>query len=153
MEVDVRLHAESLEVWFGQERVITMERLRGMGHATIDYRHMIWSLVRKPGAFARYQFREALFPTLTFRQAYDALCARAGGRADVEYVRILHLAAGTSEVAVDEALRELLGRDGLRDYAQVRAAVRPETIEVPDCAIEEPDLGSYDVLSSAGGER
>lgn len=153
MEVDVRLYAETIEVWLGEERIVSMERLRGSGHAAIDYRHMIWSLVRKPGAFARYQFREALFPTLTFRQAYDALCAHAGGRADVEYVRILHLAASTSEAAVDEALRELLVGDRLRDYAQVRAAVRPETIEVPGSTIEEPDLGSYDVLASAGGER
>jgi hypothetical protein len=153
MEVEVRLYAESIEVWLGDERIVTMERLRGSGHATIDYRHMIWSLVRKPGAFARYQFREALFPTLTFRQAYDALCAHAGGRADVEYVRILHLAAGTSEAAVDQALQQLLADDQLRDYAQVRAAVRPETIEVPASTIEEPDLGSYDILASAGSER
>lgn len=153
MEVDVRLYAETIEVWLGQERIVTIERLRGSGHAAIDYRHMIWSLVRKPGAFARYQFREALFPTLTFRQAYDALCVHAGGRADVEYVRILHLAAGTSEAAVDEALQTLLAEDRLRDYAQVRAAVRPETIEVPASIIEELDLGSYDILASAGGER
>jgi len=153
MEVDLRLHADTIEVWYGQERVITMERLRGSGHATIDYRHMIWSLVRKPGACARYQWREALFPTLTFRQAYDALCAHAGGRADVEYVRILHLAAATSEAAVDQALQQLLAGDRLRDYAQVRAAVRPETIEVPASTIEEPDLGSYDILASVGGER
>lgn len=152
MEVDLRLHAETIEVWLGEERIVTIERLRGTGHARIDYRHMIWSLVRKPGAFARYQFREALFPTLTFRRAYDALCARAGGRADVEYVRILHLAAGTSETAVDQALCVLLARDELRDYAQVRDAVRPERIEVPDCAIEEPDLESYDALTSVGGE-
>jgi hypothetical protein len=152
MEVDLRLHAETIEVWLGEERIITMERLRGVGHALIDYRHMIWSLVRKPGAFARYQFREALFPTLTFRRAYDALCAHAGGRADVEYVRILHLAASTSEAAVDQALQELLAKDALRDYAQVRAAVRPETIEVPSSTIEEPDLSSYDTLASAGGE-
>ena len=152
MEVDLRLHAETIEVWLGEERILTMERLRGVGHALIDYRHMIWSLVRKPGAFARYQFREALFPTLTFRRAYDALCVHAGGRADVEYVRILHLAAGTSEAAVDQALQELLTQDALRDYAQVRAAVKPETIEVPASTIEEPDLGSYDTLASVGGE-
>jgi len=70
----------------------------------------------------------------------------------VEYVRILHLAAGTSETAVDQALCVLLARDELRDYAQVRDAVRPERIEVPDCAIEEPDLESYDALTSVGGE-
>ena len=34
---------------------------------------LIGSLVRKPGAFARYRFREQLFPTMHFRLTYDAL--------------------------------------------------------------------------------
>ena len=67
-----------------------MERLRGSGNARIDYRHLIFSLVRKPGAFARYRYREALFPTVTFRRAYDALVERLGEEADLSYVRILH---------------------------------------------------------------
>ena len=50
----------------------SMERIRGKGKARIDYRHIIGSLVRKPGAFARYRFREQLYPTHTFRLAYDA---------------------------------------------------------------------------------
>ena len=32
----------------------------------IDYRHVIHSLVRKPGAFARYRWREDLFPGVLF---------------------------------------------------------------------------------------
>ena len=72
-----------------------MERVRGEGEANVNYRHVIGSLVRKPGAFARYRFREQLFPTLHFRLAYDALREWRGERADVEYVRILHLAATT----------------------------------------------------------
>lgn len=87
-EVELRLHAEWVEVWHGQELVATIERQRGRGNVVIDYRHVIWSLVRKPGAFARYRYREALFPTLTFRRAYDALVERIGSAADVEYVRI-----------------------------------------------------------------
>ena len=51
--------------------------------------------MRKPGAFARYHFREQLFPTMHFRLAYDALRQWRGERADVEYVRILHLAETT----------------------------------------------------------
>jgi hypothetical protein len=58
---------------------------------------MRFLVVRKPGAFARYRYREELFPSLTFRQAYDALCLTHGERADVEYVRLLQLAATTSE--------------------------------------------------------
>jgi transposase len=151
--VDLRLYAETIEVWHSERLVATMERQRGRGNVTIDYRHVIWSLVRKPGAFARYRYRESLFPTLTFRRAYDALCERLGSAADVEYVRILHLAASTSEAAVERALGELLGRGELRDYAQVRAAAAPEEIEVPSTAIDPPDLRAYDAITLAGGEQ
>lgn len=152
-EVDLRLHAESIEIWHGEEMVGTIERQRGRGNVAIDYRHVIWSLVRKPGAFARYRYREALFPTLTFRRAYDALAERLGSAADVEYVRILHLAASTSEAAVQAALEALMERAELRDYAQVRAAAAPEPVEVPSCAIEPPDLSAYDAITAVGGEQ
>lgn len=150
--VDLRLYAETIEVWHGERLVASMDRQRGRGNVAVDYRHVIWSLVRKPGAFARYRYREALFPTLTFRRAYDTLSERLGSAADLEYVRILHLAASTSEVAVEAALEELLGRTELRDYAQVRAAAAPEPIEVPSSAIDPPDLHAYDAITAAGGE-
>ena len=73
-----------------------MERVRGEREANVNY-HVIGSLVSKPGAFARYRFREQMFPTMTFR-SYDALKRWRGERADVEYVRILHLAATTNPV-------------------------------------------------------
>lgn len=152
-EVELRLHAESIEIWHGQELVATVERQRGRGNVAIDYRHVIWSLVRKPGAFARYKYREALFPTLTFRRAYDALAERLGSAADLEYVRILHLAASTSEAAVEAALERLLEGGQLRDYAQVRAAAAPEPVEVPQCTIEPPDLSAYDAITAVGGEQ
>jgi hypothetical protein len=78
---------------------------------------------------------------------------RLGGGADIESVRILHLAASTSETAVEAALEELLGRGELRDYAQVRTAAAPEPVEVPACAIEPPDLSVYDAITAAGGEQ
>jgi hypothetical protein len=152
-EVDLRLYAETIEIWHGQRLMATMERQRGRGNVTIDYRHVIWSLVRKPGAFARYRYREALFPTLTFRRAYDALVERLGSGADVEYVRILHLAASTSESNVERALDGLMAGGELRDYAQVRTAAVPEPVEVPSCAIEPPDLSAYDAITIAGGEQ
>ena len=81
--------------------------------------------MRKPGAFARYRFREQMFPTLTFRLAYDALREWRGERADVEYVRILHLAATTMESMVDSALALLLEAGDPFDYAAVRELAIP----------------------------
>ncbi len=152
-QVDLRLHAESIEIWHGEEKLAIIERQRGRGNVVIDYRHVIWSLVRKPGAFARYKYREALFPNLTFRRAYDALVQRLGSAAEVEYVRILHLAASTSEAAVQAALDGLIERGELLDYAQVRAAAAPEPVEVPQCTIEPPDLSTYDAITTVRGEQ
>ena len=90
-EVQIRLYADWVEVYYQGHLVERMERVRGEGEAHVNYRHVIGSLVRKPGAFARYRFREQLFPTMHFRLAYDALREWRGERADVEYVRILHL--------------------------------------------------------------
>ena len=83
VEVDVRLHTDQIEVYYKGHLVESMERIRGGGEARIDYRHIIGSLVRKPGAFARYRFREQMFPSHTFRLAYDAMRGWKGERADV----------------------------------------------------------------------
>jgi hypothetical protein len=148
-EVEVRLFADVLEVRHSGKLIETIPRLRGQDVHRIDYRHVIWSLVRKPGAFAQYRFREDLFPSLTFRRAYDALRARRGDRADVEYVRVLHLAASTSEVLVERALEELLASEARWDYAAVKALAHPETPSIPVVHVGEPDLGAYDALLSA----
>src|SRR5206468_4343949 len=129
--VEIRQHPDLVEVLYRGHLVETMPRLRGEGDARIDYRHVIWSLVRKPGAFARYRYREELFPTLTFRRAYDALCATHGDRADVEYVRILHLAASTLETTVAQALETVLATATPFDYAAVKALAAPEPPHVP----------------------
>ena len=131
LEVEVRQYANHLEVFYKGQLVERMERLRGHHEARIDYRHIIQSLVRKPGAFARYRFREHLFPTQNFSLAYDALSKWRGERADVEYVRILHLAATTMESDVDQALSQLLAKGQPFDYPMVRDLAAPLKPQVP----------------------
>ena len=92
-----------------------MPRLRGRGKHRINYRHVIDWLVRKPGAFEDYRYREDLFPTSRFRMAYDVLQETHGERAGKQYLEILDLAAQESEVGVDEALRNLLAGRAARD--------------------------------------
>ncbi len=151
-EIEARVYADVVEVRYANKTVETMPRLRGEKAHRIDYRHVIWSLVRKPGAFAAYRYREDLFPSLVFRRAYDALRERRGDRADVEYVRVLHLAASTGERAVEQALSALLDRGEAFDYAAVKALAQPVEPSVPVIHIGAPDLRHYDVLLAAGGE-
>jgi len=153
MEVEVRQYADYLEVYYKGQLVEEMERLHGANDANIDYRHIVHSLVRKPGAFARYRFREHLFPTQNFRLAYEALCRWRGERADVEYVRILYLAATTMESEVDRALLLLLKSGVVFDYLKVRDLAAPLTPQVPQLlSLGVPDLKVYDALL-AGGVR
>lgn len=150
-QVEVRQYANHLEVYYRGRRVETMPRLRGSQVVRIDYRHVIWSLVRKPGAFARYCYREELFPSLVFRRAYDALRRWRGERADVEYVRILHLAASSFEADVEQALSLLLEAGERFDYVAVKALAKPELVSVPVVHIPEPDLSVYDARYLGAG--
>ena len=108
---------------------------------------MIWSLVKKPGAFARYRWREELFPSLIFRRGYDALRGFHGERADAEYVRILYIAATSGEAVVERALRELLESAERFDAERVRRAATTRTAERADRSRSRaPDLRVYDAL-------
>lgn len=149
--VEVHQHPDVVEVYYQGHLVERMPRLHGPTEHRVDYRHVIWSLVRKPGAFARYRYREELFPALTFRRAYDALRATHGERADVEYVRILHLAASTLEATVAEALEMLLATAAPFDYAAVKALAAPPPPPVPLLGLPAPDLHLYDRLLTEVG--
>jgi hypothetical protein len=56
--IGVRLFMDHLEIWYGQKKVDTFPRLRGEGKHAINYRHIIDSLIRKPGAFENYRYRD-----------------------------------------------------------------------------------------------
>ena len=146
--VEVRVYAERLEVWYAQRKVETLPRIRGDGRHKIEYRHIIDWLVRKPGAFAQYLYRDDLFPTSRFRMAYDLLKLSCQDRAEKEYLRILHLAARESETGVDGALRVLLSGDQPLSADAVETLVRSgqELPPVTEVNVELVDLTAYDVL-------
>jgi hypothetical protein len=148
-QLEVRLGPDALEVYYKGRLVERLPRLHGDASVRVDYRHVIWSLVRKPGAFARYRYREELFPSLAFRKTFDALVRWRGERAEIEYVRILHLAASTMQSTVERALTSLLDAAEPFDYARVRALAEPEPVTVPEVKLPPPDLAAYDELLEA----
>jgi hypothetical protein len=146
--VEARVYAETIEVWYGNRKEEeVLPRLRGRHKHRINYRHVIEWLVRKPGAFAGYRYREEMFPTSRFRMAYDALAARSSGRTDREYLEILQLAARESEVAVDEALRRLLETGSVSAVA-VKALVEQgmTPAKAMEVSVEPINLLTYDEL-------
>ena len=152
--VEARLKVDTVEIWYANRQVEQMPRLRGRGKHRIDYRHVIDWLVRKPGAFENYRYREELFPTSRFRMAWDALRELTPGRATKRYLAILHLAAVEGEARVDDALRCLLQAgeiaEGKLTAESIRAVLEAENmIPAPtDIAVAEVVLSSFDELLS-----
>ena len=149
-KVTVAIGLEALEVWYAQKVVDRLPRLRGTGKHLINYRHIIDGLVRKPGAFEGYRYREDLFPTTRFRIAYDTLNRHGAGTK--RYLKILELAARTSESAVDDALRGLIERggeidpDAIERFVHDRLEPRAET----EVEVVIPALSLYDGLIGGG---
>lgn len=148
--VNARLYAERIEVWYAQRRVDEFPRLRGEYGHRINYRHVIEWLVRKPGAFKNYRYREDMFPSSIFRMAYDALKKQPLTSANKEYLKILHVAARETESGVEDALRVLLDAACPLSVAAVENLLLTGQKPTPaqEVEIAEVNLASYDALLS-----
>ena len=144
----VRVYEDRIEADYAEHLQLRCERLRGRNLRRIDYRHVIWSLVRKPGGFARYVYREEMFPSVVFRRAYDSIqTPHHGVKGDLEYLRILHLAASTLEADVEHALCGLLAEGKAISAGAVKAIVTtPTRVELPVLLASPIDLLVYDAL-------
>jgi len=147
-ELKIRLFEDRIEAYLGNDLQLACERLLGRNGRRIDYRHVIWSLVRKPGGFARYVYREEMFPSPVFRKAYDAIqTPHRGTSGDLEYLRILHLAATTFETEVEVALELLLDAHETITSDRIKAVVgNTQLPDVPGLAPGKVDLAAYDQL-------
>jgi hypothetical protein len=157
-EVEARLYMERVEIWYGQRKLEEMPRLRGRQKHRVDYRHIIDWLIRKPGAFENYRYRDALFPTTRFRMVFDMLAERLSPReASKQYLRILELAAKEGEARVDESLQALLakaeGSNTMITREVVQEAMADGATSTKDVAVAMVDLRLFDELCETTGSE
>jgi hypothetical protein len=150
--VEARVFPERIEVWYGGQKVEQLPRLRGRTNYRVDYRHIIDWLVRKPGAFASYRYREHLFPSSQFRRVYDLLKSVAPRRCDHRYLEILELAAKEGEARVEDALRLLLQTEAGRHTIVNSESFREfldrcdQAPDITDVQLAAVSLASFDQL-------
>lgn len=146
--VTTRIYEWHIEVWYANQLVESMPRVPGAHHYQINYRHVIDSLLRKPGGFRNYRYRDDLFPQAVYRQAWEALNRRLPPRqADLTYLRIIKQAALGLESDVAQALTLLLeqnqtdwNENTVRELTGGLSA--PQT--VPTLAAQPVNLALYD---------
>ena len=155
MMLKVHLYDDRLECYIGGDHAITLRRLRGerKWQRSIDYRHIIGTLVRKPQAFRNYIYRDALFPTFAFRQAWECLERELDSRqACREYVKILNEAARPNgESLVNEYLEGCLTKGAVPKSDEVIALFRPALTQAPLLKGCISQLSDYDALLTKQG--
>jgi hypothetical protein len=145
--VTVRLYEWQIEVWYANQCVETFPRVTGANRHQINYRHVIDSLLRKPGGFRDYRYREDLFPRPIFRHAWEVLTTRLGpAPADRVYLRLLKLAADHFESEVATLLEQLLLTSTAWDDRTVAAQLPRAHPTVPALLPASVDLREYDRL-------
>jgi hypothetical protein len=145
--VTVRIYEWHLDVYYQTHLVERLPRLGGEKQHRVNYRHVIDSLLRKPGGFRDYRYRDDLFPSLIFRRAWERLNRwQSPRKADLVYLRILRLAAHKLESEVAVALEELLATTERWDETDVERMLQPDPIAVPILACGRVHLQQYDRL-------
>lgn len=151
----VRLHSTHLQAWLGGVKVFECERL----HAStaerhpkrIDWRHMLPSLRAKPGAFARWVLRDAMFPRSEYAQAWEhisrTLPERAACRLMVDLLDLADRANVVAELALE--LGRLLDKAELPDIDMLKERFAPRPAVMPQVVVVMPTAAVYDELLEA----
>jgi transposase InsO family protein len=150
-KVKARCYEDRIDVSYHGMAQMSGPRLSGRSGHRVNYRHIIDWLVRKPGAFRNYRYRDDLFPTLNFRVAYDRLREGCSERvADIEYLRILKHAARTMECEVDTVLELLCSEGMLPRWNTVLEFCPQHAVTLPKVTVPPVDLSRYDLLLAGG---
>ena len=151
----VRIHETHIVLLDGMVVLAELPLRGGDRGAVIDFRHVIKWLVRKPGAFSQYRWREAMFPSLVWRAAYDHLCRQHDAHAaDVCYLEILQLAANEGLGTVENLVEQLLlAPKPVVNAAEVTALLRTcedEAMAFRERKAMKVSLEDYDSLLGGG---
>lgn len=138
------IYAEFIDLYYGNKKLETIPRNAGKNN--IDYRHIIDSLVRKPGAFENYQYKENLFPSMIFRFTYDELVLRNQSNGHKDYLKILQMAKCYGESKVAAAL-ELCKKYRMEPLATVISEqLKEKTLPIYETKVRDSYLNEYDDL-------
>ena len=137
-------YRDELELFLSGTLILKLPRIEaGM---LINYRHLIDSLIRKPGAFENYQYRSSLFPNLTFRKAYDVLKGSGIGSVSKRYCELLYLAKMEGEEVITETINVLLEAEEIPLKDKIKSLIVPVQ-KLPEAGrVERPLLEVYDEL-------
>lgn len=147
----VHIFDDHLELFYGHEPTLKLERIHAIAPnraRSVDHRHVIHSLARKPNAFKCSLIRDDLIPLGDFRLIWQKLTADGVSDDNCHYmVNLLLIAKNCDcEQALGRYVLNGLERGVQLDIKQCRAFFEPTTIEVPVVNSQQHNIKDYDQL-------
>ena len=148
----IKLYDDKLECYVGAVQVITLKRMpippKGKRSHNIDYRHVIEWLVKKPGAFPGYAYRDYLFPTESYKAIWEhvksSMNLREAARFIVGILYLAHTQNCQEELSI-EALDRIKRGSGLT-LSSLQSMFKSQATNVPDVVIPETHINRFNEL-------
>ena len=147
----VYIYDDRLALFYGHELTLTLPRIYAQGNLrtrSVDYRHVIHSLAKKPNAFKCSQIRDDLIPLGDFTLLWQQLTAPGVNDTDCRYMVDLLLLAHNydCEKALGRYVLDAFDSGKRASIEQCRKAFDPGKIEVPNISSVQHDISDYDSL-------
>ena len=154
--LQARLYDDRVELFVSGAYQLTLPRggpkRPGNRSHVVNYRHVIHSLKRKPGALARLACRDQLFPREAYRRCFEqalaALSERQACRLTVQLLALAHEA--NCEAALAAAIDDCLQAGRLPDLDALQARFAPDPGAMPAIRLIPGQLANYAELHRSG---
>lgn len=157
----VHIYQQRLEVYLGSHYILQLTRCYEKQHGSryvIDYRHVIGSLIKKPGAFRQCCYRDELLPSETYRTIWQHIdTTETHAVAPKLMLRLLKLAADhRCEVALGEHVMELIREKRTLKIELIESLFNQTNPALPDTPCKQHALSDYDhclLSDTLGGDH
>ncbi len=144
----VHLYDNRLECYLGSLPVIELKRLHPKGSARarlVDYRHVIYSLVKKPQAFRYSALRQELLPSMDYHKIWQYLDSHLPPKEACKLiVGLLHLAAEEDcEQDLAKWVLGLVDAGQTLSLSQLQRHFKKQTVCIPNITVPQAGLSHY----------
>ena len=147
----VYIYDDRLVLFYGHEPTLTLTRIYAQAPLrarSIDYRHVIHSLAKKPNAFKCSLLRDDLIPLGDFTLLWQQLTQESVNDVDCRYMVDLLLLANNydCESALGRYVLSAFESGQRVSIKQCRKLFGPDKIEVPNIISQQHNISDYDCL-------
>jgi len=147
--ITVHIYQDRLELYLGSVKVESFQRhyqKQKRSRYVIDYRHVIHSLVKKPGAFRHCKYRDELLPNTVWQEIWKYIdmthCTKTAPKL---FLRLLKLASDYDcEASLGQHVMELIRNKQPVHVEQIESLFNRSNPGLPESPSVQHALSSYD---------